>query len=699
MRLLRVLLSIGLPIILSQGCSLPSKPESPKAPTWDVNFTLPLSDYTYKFSKLESSNLHADEEGIFHITYHAALEQISFATELELDPAEPITFSQIIGEITINSPGSQEIPRVTLNEMTGGLYSEWQGTQVAAIPSLTLPTIEKELPAFEDFDKAIIKQGTIEVTVKNNTIIYLGNPLTVTIESRKPDIPFKKVVRLDIPIPPGGQQSQAIDIAGSALSNEMRVTVEGSSIGSNGQPVIIDLESYYTVAVSISELQVLEAQAKIPQQNFQMSNASVLDEKIQVRGASIKSGGLTIDLNNRLPVDANVTVRIPALTQDGNQFERELYLRADTPGQITFIDLNNYVIGDFTGQTTLTSLEYNLSVSTIDTRYDNNPDPFATIAASDFVEASVALDALTFYRLKGNIIKGRLFEIPSTKQGLGLGNLPKGQEKDWITFKDIELSVRTIGLDNPVTLDVLVVGERYDDNGYLEERSEADTTVVVSRESPDFFIEIGDVISITPDSVEISGTATIRGPVDMTDEDYIEGTVEMDAPVTFRLKHSIIEVGKLSEREIGEDMRKVFDNKEVKYVRLIGELENHNPLSGAVLILASPDSTAFSSPPEAEADTLLNLKLPQPLFNADGTVAEPGYGPISVELDTVKFEIFRNPLIYVKTEVVLDGTETQENPLGWVSLRSTDYIRVLTKAGIELKVDLERLTEKKEEGQ
>ena len=192
--------------------------------------------------------------------------------------------------------------------------------------------------------------------------------------------------------------------------------------------------------------------------------------------------------------------------------------------------------------------------------------------------------------------------------------------------------------------------------------------------------------------MEISGTATIQGEVDITDESYVEGTVEMDAPLIFRVKHSVMQVGEVSEQEIGKDIREAFENNDVKNIRLVGEIENHNPLSGEVLILASADSTAFSSPALAETDTLLSLRLPQPTFSADGSISEPGYGPISVELDTTEFDLFKNPVVYVKTQVILNSTETEQNRQGWVSLRKTDYIDVKARAEIGLKVDLERLT-------
>jgi len=697
MRLLRCISMSGfLVVVLSLGCSLPSKPQSPKAPKWDAEFAIPLADYTYEFSELEEidsdSTLFADEGGLFHITYKDTLDRFNVGTELKLDPPAPKTFSQSIGDISIDSPGSQESPMITFNELTQGKFSAFQGVELDSIPSFELVKIEKDLPAFGDFESATVKEGTLELTVRNNTIIYLGNPVKVTVESRRRDIPFRQLIEFKDPIPPRGEQTKLIDLAGLTLANQMRVALEGNSLGSNGKPVVVDVNSYITVEVSISGLKVLQARAKIPRQHFQMSSASALDEKIEVMEAAIKSGGITIDLSSQLPVDANVTVEIPALTRQGKPLRKYFELRTNRPRQLEYIDLSDYRIANPKPGTPLDSLNYHLDVVTIDTRWDSDPDPFATISSDNFVVATVSLDTLKFSHLKGNIVEEQDFEIPETRQGISLEDLPKGLEPDWIAFKEANFLVKTKGVDTPVTLDLLIVGERFDEDGVLEERREKRQIITISKQSPDFLIEAGEIISIMPDSLEISGTATIQGEVDITDESYVEGTVEMDAPLIFRVKHSVMQVGEVSEEEIGQDIREAFENNDVKNIRLLGEIENHNPLSGEVLLLASADSTAFSSAALAETDTLLSLRLPQPTFSADGSISEPGYGPISVELDTTEFDLFKNPVVYVKTQVILDSTETEQNRQGWVSLRNTDYIHVKARAEIELKVDLERLT-------
>ena len=702
MRLLRAMSISGLLVVIfSLGCSLSSKPESPKGPKWDTKFTIPLADYTYEFSELEEidgdSTLYADEEGIFHITYKDTLERFDIGTKLKVDSSPPMTFSEKIGDIAIDSPGIQETPKITFNELTLGKFSGFHGVQLDSIPSLQLPKIKKDLSTFEDFESVTVKEGTLELTVENNTIIYLGSPLKITLESRRPDIPFTQVIEFQNPIPPREKQKKVLDLSGFTLCNQMRVILEGGSLGSNGKRATIDVNSYVTVGASISGLKVLQARAKIPRQQFQMSDASELDEKVEVIGATIKSGGIAIDLRSRLPVDADVTVEIPALVRERSPLQKCFELRINRPRQLEYIDLGNYKIGEPEGETPLENLEYHLDVVTVDTEEDSDPDPFATISCEDFVEATITVDTLKFSHFKGNIVEAQEFEIPRTKQGISLEDLPKGLERDWIAFKDANFLVKTKGIDTPVTLDLLIVAERFDENGVLEERSEKREIITISKETPDFLIEVGDIISIMPDSVEISGTATIQGEVDITDESYVEGTVEMDASLTVRVKYSVMEVGGLSEQEISENVREIFDNKEVKNVNLIGEVENHNPLSGEVLILASSDSTAFSSPPLVEADTLVNLQLPQPIFNADGSIAQSGYGPILVELDTTKFDLFRNPVVYVKTQVVLDSTTTEQNPQGWVSLRNTDYIHVKARAEIELTVDLERLTEEESE--
>ena len=67
---------------------------------------------------------------------------------------------------------------------------------------------------------------------------------------------------------------------------------------------------------------------------------------------------------------------------------------------------------------------------------------------------------------------------------------------------------------------------------------------------------------------------------------------------------------------------------------------------------------------------------------------------MSVVLDSAKFQMFQHSPIFIKTEVALDSTNVAPNEDGWVFINpSEDFINVKLRAEVELKVDVEQLTE------
>jgi len=690
------LLLLVLWIFLGIGCSIPSEP---KAPSWDTQFVIPLADYTVRFEKLseeigEDSVLVVDDRSVFHITYRGTIERFEVGDQLKVDPPEPTHVSEAIGDIALESPGAQRTSLISFDTETEGAYASSHGTVVDSIEGFQIPAIVRELPLFEEFQWAKIKEGYVDVTVVNEMMIYLGSPLMVTVQSRA-GVSFERQIVFDDPIPPGGSATKPFSLEGQTIPNALQVTVEGYSIGSAGEQVMVDMYSGFFVEVWISPLVVSGAKAKIPEQRFSVEDASALDEKTQVVEGRIKSGNMTLDIENRLPVDAVVTVNVPALTKGGTplrwEFEFEASHGTEPVRDVISEDLTGYVLANPTGEVPLDSLRYLVDVVTVDTK-----DEYAKITSEDFVEAAVSLDMLRFSYLKGNWVEEQRFEVPRTKSGTSLEDLPKGSEPNWIAFREALFTMEVVRgeMDAPITFYVTMIGERFDDEGVLEERVTIAEEARIERDQSSFTIDVAELISMLPDSIEVSGTAGIAGEIEITDRSYVEAEVDVDAPMTFRIQGTSMEVGEVEALEIGERVREAFEREDVKEVRIVGEIENHNPLSGLTRLLVSPDAASFGLHPTgwalAKIDTLLRLDLPQPAFGSDGSIKAPGTAPISVVLVSTDFDVFEHPVVYAKTEVALDSTRTSENPLGWVSLKETDYVRIKARAEMALKVDPDR---------
>ncbi|HIC96681.1 TPA: hypothetical protein EYP12_08710, partial [Candidatus Bipolaricaulota bacterium] len=277
---------------------------------------IPLVDYTYHFSEIpKDSVLMVDSLGVYRVRYSEELAPVGVGGELKLSPPEPVSFSQKIGKIHIDSPGTQSTPAITFDELTGGSFREIHGRTVSEVPAFEIPAVEKDLETFGTFFYVEVEEGYADVTIENRISgIYLG-PIELILESTIPEVPFRAEVNFDEPIPPGGTVTRRLPLAGR-IPNALKVTLRGRSEGSRGKPVKVDIYSPCTVKVYISDLTVTAAGAKIPEQRFSAHGAMDLtlpELEVRVEEARIKEGSLYLFIDSRLPVDSDIGITIPAV--------------------------------------------------------------------------------------------------------------------------------------------------------------------------------------------------------------------------------------------------------------------------------------------------------------------------------------------------------------------------------------------------
>ena len=394
------------------ACSLP---EEPKPPQWDIQMNIPLLDYTYHFSEIpKDSVLMVDSLGVYRVQYTEELAPIGVGGELKLSPPEPVSFSQKIGKIHIDSPGTQSTPPITFDELTGGKFRDMHGKTVPAIPPFEIPTIEKHVEEFGTFFYVEVEEGYADITIENNISgIYLDS-LNLVLESTSPEVPFEADVVFRN-IPPGGSQTRRLPLVGK-IPNALKVVLTGLLGGSKGKPVVVDVYSSCLVKVYISDLTVTGAGAKVPEQRFSAHGAMDLTLpglEARVEEACIKEGGLHLFIDSRLPVDSDIEVTIPAIRKGGRPFSDTLHFRYDRPRNHILVDLSGAVLKSPTGGL-LDSLWYDLSVRTLDTEKDSRPGNFAEISAEDYIEARAWADTLKFSYLKGTLVKPQEFELQET---------------------------------------------------------------------------------------------------------------------------------------------------------------------------------------------------------------------------------------------------------------------------------------------
>ncbi|HID11960.1 MAG TPA: hypothetical protein EYP17_11770 [Candidatus Latescibacteria bacterium] len=398
--------------------------------------------------------------------------------------------------------------------------------------------------------------------------------------------------------------------------------------------------------------------------------------EVRVEEVRIKEGGLYLFIDSRLPVDSDIGITIPAVQKGGRPFSDTLHFRYDRPRSHIFVDLSGAVLRSPRGGL-LDSLWYELSVRTLDTEKDSRPGNFAEVSAEDYIEAKAWIDTLKFSYLKGTLVKSQEFELQETYTELPLKDMPEGTT-DWVAFKSVFLKLALQGVPIDMQLKVHISARRTEDDVVKREEM-LDTLLTLHRGDQTISVDVARLLNIFPTELSFGGKVTVWGDVELSDADTVRGNVHIDAPLSFKVKGGEVKVGEIESVELPEEVRDAFREDRIHVISLLGEVVNHNPLSGSAYILADVDSASLA---EGGGDTLAAFTLPQPTFEK-GEIVQPGVGRISVVLDTTKFYLFRGEEMFVKAAVRIDSIED------FVSVKVDDYITIQTRLEVKGRVKLE----------
>ena len=221
---------------------------------------------------------------------------------------------------------------------------------------------------FSSFEYANFNSGTMNINI-NNSLMYL-NFESMTIELQDGYVGNVLDV-IDIGFMESGQIYNEVINLGNLpnngfLSNRINLKISGTVSGiSDGTTYNQLLNSQIGIGVSAIDLEVIEASAEVPEQNFNDNGSFDLDSENKILEATINSGYLLIELVNNLPsdLDGNIDINIPNIINPSNN---PLSISFNLSGEVDGIDLSQHkiVIDDITNQQIL----YNYLVSTSDSQ-------------------------------------------------------------------------------------------------------------------------------------------------------------------------------------------------------------------------------------------------------------------------------------------------------------------------------------------
>ena len=409
------------------------------------------------------------------------------------------------------------------------------------------------------------------------------------------------------------------------------------------------------IDIIVSDLGFSTVRGFFSQDAMSDSNSIALDDSTIVHSAVLKSGDLSLTIDNSIGVVADVFFQI-------NEFYKN-YVSLDT----------SFTISPGVSDVEIDLSGYNLILpSDVDTQkvnYISNislpSDQEMTLSLSDSIAITVNMTNMAFQSVTGQINPVTV-EIDPVEQSIDA--LP--EELDGFDFEDVEMVLDfTSSIDLPVYLDLIITA--YNDmNGdsivkNVTQNIHANPSIRIPNAS--------SLINIRPDRIVARGSAQV-GDLDsvgtVASDDSLSGVMNVRAPLMFIVDaDAVISPDPVELVEQGDSLGIPDD---IIDAALILKIDNQWEFGASVSVILGPDSLSIES---GEVDTLLSGFS----FDSNDSIVDTIY------LDQDKFQLLKRSPSWIQPQVsVLSESGAP------VKFLSTDTLTI-TIDGISSSIDLSSL--------
>ncbi len=340
--------------------------------------------------------------------YHKSIgiNKVEVGNKLKLDPVST-SFSQDIDDVTVASIQkniSSTIGTISLDDidpsstdpfMLRDIYAQIENVEnglSVPIDSFEIEPIVKPF-SFEEFGYAQFSMGELEISIINNMVITLGPPIMIklleitmgdTNEIPNSLIQFDEMINAE-----SGFASGTLDLAGMTLPGELLVQVSGNSSGTNGISIPIDEDaknSAFKIEISASNLKVIAASAKIPEQLIEESGTIELEpDSNKIVSATIANGNLIVKVDNYISLSSILNISIPNLQDpSGASYSSIINILQNTLDIYDITNMENYsLVMEADNQ----AIQYSYNVLTIDSENELVP-----VTQSDSIIVEILLE-------------------------------------------------------------------------------------------------------------------------------------------------------------------------------------------------------------------------------------------------------------------------------------------------------------------
>ena len=387
------------------------------------------------------------------------------------------------------------------------------------------------------------------------------------------------------------------------------------------------------------------------------SNSISLDDSTIVHNALLKSGVLSLSINNSIGVVADVFFQITEFYKNSISLDTTFTINSGISE--VQIDLSGY------------NLVLPSDVDTQKVNYVSNislpSDQEMTLSLSDSISISVNMADMAFQSVTGQI-NPVFIDIDPVEQTIDA--LP--EELDGFDFNDVEMSLDfNSSIDLPVYLNLSITA-------YNDTNGDSITRMVNQNIHANPNIQIlnaSELINIRPDRIVARGSAKV-GNLDsvgtVASDDSLSGVMSVRAPLMF-----LVDAGALISPDPVEFVKQgdsLGIPDEIIDAALVMTINNQWEFGASVSVLLGPDSLAIEN---GEVDTLLSGFT----FSPDASIVDTIY------LDEDAFQLLKRSPSWIQPQISVISNEGTP-----VKFLSTDTLKI-TIDGVSSSIDLSALVD------
>jgi hypothetical protein len=617
-------------ILLSAGCTF----DEPVNPSWDVQIIIPLSEQRYGLMDLVSSpeEIQSQQYGIgmrendslLYFFYQDSIPYSTISDSLYVDPQKD-SVNTNLGYAFFDAGVNALVP-YTLGEVAPALIP-YNG-QTIPIPSFSFDDIPKDLAPFANFEYAEIDSGWAHYIVTNNLpvsmdtmnlrLYYTYSPGNVIIDRQLFNIDSGEVV------------IDSVNMHGMRIVQNLTTAISGASSGS-ASPVFIETSDSLNIQIIIGRTRVREVNGYLPEQVVTKDTSVALHSSHIVREAKIARGSIFLHSVNETRLHGRIHVQVlNLLSPSGEPFSDSTYMPVENTMNYS-APLDGYTI-----------MMPNPEVQAFDVHavtYYDSTEQWEHYIYGQRVYTAFNTDTLFLEYIDGVLDTVTVNVGPEEKS---VEQIPEGWDQLSLVGASLRVSLNS-DIQSELFTNLHLVAQR---DGVDRDSILVQENIVPNRDTSFVIHGLERLINSRPDLVVLHGTIATAGDQYLQAQNYFQGNVFVDAPISFTLEPT----------SINGNITTVADtiDKPVKQAEAEVTTDNHLPLSGRMVVLVTHDSTLFRINPAA-TDTLIEVGIDAAVY-ANGRVVEPIYTTNSIGLTDSQIELFRTAPTYLRPVFILDGT-------------------------------------------